>query len=85
MPPLSNDPVVRFTAPDGQVIDLLHPNASSMPPAIGSPATVAFHPRDPRQAEVVSGLARYFASGLTFVMVGLVLSILVAVELSILG
>ena len=77
-------PVVRFTAPGGRVIDLLHPIASSAPPPVGSPATVAFDPRDPTQAQVASGLARYFASGVTLVVMTLVLVIFVAVELSVL-
>jgi len=78
-------PVVRFTAPDGRVIDVLHPNAYSHPPAVGSAVAVTFDPQDPTRAEVVSGLARYFASLVTLVAVGLLLASLVGVELSILG
>jgi len=77
-------PVVRFTAPDGRLVDVLHPIASSAPPPVGSPATVAFDPNDPMRAEVASGLARYFAAGVTFGAVALLLAILVGVELSIL-
>ncbi|MBW2529516.1 MAG: DUF3592 domain-containing protein [Deltaproteobacteria bacterium] len=77
-------PVVRFTAPDGRVIDLLHPIASSRPPAIGSPVPVAFDPRNPSRAEVASGLARYLGAGVTLVAVGIVLAILVGVQLSVL-
>ena len=77
-------PVVRFSTPSGQEIDVLHPVSSSVPPAIGSKLPVDVDPRRPEKAQVASALARYLAPGVTFAAVGLVLIILVSVELSIL-
>ena len=78
-------PVVRYVGADGQPRDILHSVASSSPPALGTVVTVAYDPRDPSRAEVVSFLARYFGSAVVVVAVGFVLLLLIGVELSILG
>ncbi len=52
-------PVVRFTLPDGEVVESRIQGASSTrPPQVGASQTILYDPRDPRQVTAADGLAR---------------------------
>jgi hypothetical protein len=60
-------PIVRFTLPDGEVVESRIQGASSTrPPQVGESQTILYDPGDPRQVTSGQGLAR--PGNLGFVM-----------------
>jgi hypothetical protein len=77
-------PVIRFTAPDGRIGEVMHAIASNAPPPVGAEVRVGVDTRR-GTAEVYSPLVLYLAgTAVAFAMV-LFLAILIGVELSVLG